>query len=132
LLAIDTFVGREQKLYANHKKAKLNRSWKTSSIMMPVTMAETKRWALRSVTSCDGDPSKARKEPHPAPEMAAASASEPSRESGATLQVPPPSRLNPDTSTDYQEPATLVEDIRLSKEQASDDKQKTGVGHRER
>ncbi len=43
MLDIDNFAGREQQLYVNHKKVKLNARWTSSVIVMPVDIAEIKR-----------------------------------------------------------------------------------------
>jgi hypothetical protein len=111
LMAVAAFAGREQKQYAHHKKMKLSRSRKSSSVMMPVTMAELKRWAVRSVTGCDGNGLEQSPAPKPVSQTVVASAS--------TLPVPPYLTHHRDTSTDYQEPAKLIEEMRPNNKRAS-------------
>ncbi|OCT45825.1 hypothetical protein CLCR_01721 [Cladophialophora carrionii] len=119
LMAVAAFAGREQKLYAHHKKMKMSKSRKSSSIMMPVSMAELKRWAVRSVTGCDGNHLEQQPAPKPVSPMAVASAS--------FLPVLPQSNDNRDTSTDYQDPARLVEELRSDQKRASRGKQRRGL-----
>ena len=113
MLAIDAFAGSEQKLQANQKKAELNRTWESSSIIKPVT--ELKRLAVRSVMSCDTNRLPSQPE-NTASKSTATSTTGPLQQPERALQAPTSLRSNRDTSIDYQEPARLVEDLR------SDDK----------
>ncbi|EXJ60804.1 hypothetical protein A1O7_04957 [Cladophialophora yegresii CBS 114405] len=120
LMAVAAFAGREQKLYAHQKKMKMSKSRKSSSIMMPITMAELKRWAVRSVTGCDGNHLKQQPAPNPVTPTMVASAS--------FLPVPSQSTDHRDTSTDYQDPAKLVEELRSDRKRASGGKQRKVLG----
>ncbi|KAJ9617037.1 hypothetical protein H2200_000758 [Cladophialophora chaetospira] len=122
LMAIDAFAGREQKLYANHKKAKLNRSWKTSSVALPVTMAEMKKLPVRTMSSCGG--TRPERQPDEPPEMTDVGTSRPSQDLTTAVQVPLPLHHISDTSIDYQEPAALVEDIRSNDRRPPQGKQR--------
>ncbi|KIW68311.1 hypothetical protein, variant [Phialophora macrospora] len=116
LMTVAAFAGREQKQYLHHKKMKLSKNRKSSSIMMPVTMAELKRWAVRSVTGCDGNHLEQQPAPKPVSQTVVVSAS--------SLQPPPHLDHNRDTSTDYQEPAKLIEEIQSNDKRASRGKQR--------
>lgn len=105
MMAVNVFAGREQKVYADDKKAKLNQGWTSSSIAMPVSLAELKGcWQARQE-------SRSRSRPDPAFHATAATP-EPQQNPPAILQDASAVRNRPITSTDYDDPAELVESLR--------------------
>lgn len=105
LMNNDAFVGRELNWFQKSKQRKRRRGWKSSSIMLPVILDDLRQWAKRHAPS----------ESHPE-EPIPSSSSKPASGSRQDLDgvVPPQSTAHCNSSTDYEDPSELLEEIRPS------------------
>ncbi|EXJ70017.1 uncharacterized protein A1O5_07090 [Cladophialophora psammophila CBS 110553] len=113
MLALNAFVGWEERIYADKKRSRRSRGRKSSSIMLPVTLASLRKWAKRSTLSGDQDELR-QPSNHASPTLSSNSELWPIPTSIPTHPSPLhcKSKCTFNTSTDYDEPSRLLEDIR--------------------